>query len=104
VRLSLRIKDRIGPVTRVKKKKKKCGSESRKRRSSSTGGTWDYLRLIDSCITQRKAEGPSRTCNESKEGKKGTWDAMWKPTPLFAPVTTATGPGITIAGIIVLSV
>jgi len=26
-----------------------------------------YLRLIDSCITQRKAQGPSRTCNESKE-------------------------------------
>ena len=26
-----------------------------------------YLRLIDSCITQRKAEGPARTCNESKE-------------------------------------
>ena len=26
-----------------------------------------YLRLIDSCITQRKALGPSRTCNESKE-------------------------------------
>ena len=26
-----------------------------------------YLRLIDSCITQLKAKGPSRTCNESKE-------------------------------------
>ena len=26
-----------------------------------------YLRLIDSCITQLKAHGPSRTCNESKE-------------------------------------
>ena len=26
-----------------------------------------YLRLIDSCITQLKALGPSRTCNESKE-------------------------------------
>ena len=32
-----------------------------------------YLRLIDSCVTQRKAQGPSRTCNESKEEeeKKG---------------------------------
>jgi len=31
---------------------------------------WDdgsYLRLIDSCITQLKAQGPSRTCNESIE-------------------------------------
>ena len=26
-----------------------------------------YLRLIDACITQRKAQGPYRTCNESKE-------------------------------------
>ena len=26
-----------------------------------------YLRLIDSCITQLKAQEPSRTCNESKE-------------------------------------
>jgi len=25
-----------------------------------------YLRLIDSCVTQLKAQGPSRTCNESK--------------------------------------
>ena len=26
-----------------------------------------YLRLIDFCITQLKAQGPSRTCTESKE-------------------------------------
>jgi len=26
-----------------------------------------YLRHIDFCITQLKAQGPSRTCNESKE-------------------------------------
>ena len=26
-----------------------------------------YVRLIDSCITQLKAQGHSRTCNESKE-------------------------------------
>ena len=36
-----------------------CGSE-----------TVAYLRLIDSCITQLKAQGPSRTCNESKEEEK----------------------------------
>jgi len=36
------------------------------------GGTeaGSYLRLIDSCITQLKAQGPARTCNESKEKKK----------------------------------
>ena len=28
-----------------------------------------YLRLIDSCLTQLKAQGPSRTCNESEEEK-----------------------------------
>ena len=26
-----------------------------------------YVRLIDSCITQLKAQGPSRTCGESEE-------------------------------------
>jgi len=34
--------------------------------SSSVG-----LRLIDSCITQLKAQGPSRTCNESREEEEG---------------------------------
>ena len=33
--------------------------------SGSEAGS--YLRLIDWCITQLKAHGPSRTCNESKE-------------------------------------
>jgi len=31
-------------------------------------GSGSYLRLVDSCITQLKAQGPSRTCNGSKEG------------------------------------
>jgi len=31
-----------------------------------------YLRLIDFCITQLKAQGPSRICNESKEEEKKT--------------------------------
>ena len=30
-----------------------------------------HFRLIDSCITQFKAQGPSRTCNESKEEEEG---------------------------------
>ena len=33
--------------------------------SGSEAGS--YLRPIDSCITQLKAQGPSETCNESKE-------------------------------------
>jgi len=33
--------------------------------SGSEAGS--YLTLIDSCSTQLKAQGPSRTCNESKE-------------------------------------
>ena len=31
-----------------------------------------YLRLIDSWITQLKAQGPSRTSNESKEEEKSS--------------------------------
>ena len=38
--------------------------------SASEAGS--YLRRIDSCITQLKVQGPSTTCNGSKEeeGKK----------------------------------
>ena len=50
----------------------------KKRRRSTppiTGGVrfavaFSAARLIDSCITQLKAQGPSRTCNESKEEEK----------------------------------
>jgi len=31
------------------------------------------VRLIDSCITHLKAQGPSRTCNESKEEEEEAW-------------------------------
>jgi len=33
-------------------------------------GPRTYLRRIDSCITQLKAQGPSRTCYKSKEEEK----------------------------------
>ena len=33
------------------------------------------VRLIDSCITQLKAQGPSRTCNESKEEEEEEEDS-----------------------------
>jgi len=36
--------------------------------------------LIDSCISQLQAQGPSRTCNESREEKKSTCAAP--PAPL----------------------
>jgi len=36
--------------------------------SGSEAGS--YLRLIDSCNTQLKTQGPSRTCNKSKEEEK----------------------------------
>ena len=36
--------------------------------SGSEAGS--YLRRIDCCITQLKAQGPSRTCNESQEKDK----------------------------------
>jgi len=47
----------------------RCGSGRRLRAKRGS-----YLRLVDSCITQLKAQGPSRTCNDSKkeeEGKRG---------------------------------
>jgi len=34
-----------------------------------------YLRLIDSCITQLKDQGPSRTCNERKEEEEELTEA-----------------------------
>jgi hypothetical protein len=36
-----------------------CGSEA-----------GSYLRLIDCCINELKAQGPSRTCNESKKDEE----------------------------------
>ena len=44
-------------------------SAARRSVSSATCGTeaGSYLRLTDSCITQLKAQGPSRTCHEIKE-------------------------------------
>ena len=36
--------------------------------SGSEAGS--FLRLIDFCITQLKAQGSFRTCNESKEDEK----------------------------------
>jgi len=35
------------------------------------------LRLIDSCITQFKVQGPSRTCNESREELARQWSSSW---------------------------
>ena len=57
----------------IKKKKEEAwGVRRRCGRGRSGGGTeaGSYSRLIDSCITQLKAQGPSRTCNESKEDEE----------------------------------
>ena len=48
-----------------------CGSEA-----------GSYLRLIDSCSTQLKAQGPSRTCNESKEDEDRGTSLIRKRPPL----------------------
>ena len=40
-----------------------------------------YLRLIDSCTTQLKAQGPSRTCNESKEEEEVLTHALSRSVP-----------------------
>jgi len=46
----------------------------------SQGARTLYLRLMDSCITQLKAQGPSRTCNESKEEEEAPCTSAWKGT------------------------
>ena len=38
------------------------------------GGEGSYLRLIGSCVSQLKAQGSSRTCNESKE--ENAWQGL----------------------------
>ena len=48
-------------------------------------GSW-YLRLIDSCISQLKAQGPSRTCNESKEEAEEGWGAGRHMFPCSSPL------------------
>jgi len=47
-----------------------------------------YLRFIDSCITQLKAQGPSRTRNESKEEEEKTMCAFTPRIPLCSPSCT----------------
>ena len=84
VGFNLRLKDLLGPATRVKKKEEGVGPAGKLLEGALgvadarpkllvlavpvSGGS--YLRLIDSCITQLKAQGPSRTCNESKEAPR----------------------------------
>ena len=41
-------------------------TDVRERFACSGSGAGSYLRLTDFCSTQLKAQGPSRTCNESK--------------------------------------
>ena len=38
-----------------------------------------YLRLIDPCITHLKAQGPSRTCNKSKEDEEEEGRGQYNP-------------------------
>ena len=45
---------------------------------SEAGSCW---RLIDSCITLFKAQGPARTCNESKEEEEEVWLVVFVALP-----------------------
>ena len=54
-----------------------------------------YLRLIDFCITQLKAQGPSRTCNESKEEEEDFTEIVFRVEglghlPSITPLETVT--------------
>jgi len=62
--------------------------------SGSEAGS--YLRLIGSCITQLKAQGPSRSCNESKEEEEdlalaGREGAFTKGAPRPCPSSASVG-------------
>ena len=47
-------------------------------RPSSGSQVGSHLRLIESCTTQLEAQGPSRTCNESKEDEED--HRRWEPS------------------------
>ena len=51
-----------------------------------------YLRLKDSCITQLKAQGPSRTCNESREEEETL--RSWKHSFSLASAFPGTAIGV----------
>ena len=60
-----------------------AGADLRRKLGSRSFGTFvcqkgAYLRLIDSFITHLKAQGPSRTCNESKEEEEEGWGVLWR--------------------------
>ena len=55
------------PGIRLSAGVRKCGVQ----RGGAYAMPPSSLRLTDSCITQLKAQGPSRTGNESKEEEKG---------------------------------
>ena len=48
------------------------------------------IMLIDSCIIQRKAQEPSRTCDESKEEVKEV-SSVWRAGPNHTAGITAAG-------------
>ena len=52
-----------------------------------------YLWPIDSCITQLKAQGPSRTCNESKEEEEAHRAGTGSGPPPGRPWCAAWGRG-----------
>ena len=73
--LAFNVDERGASVRRVlvqrQKRRRRTGDHSTEMCSGSEAGS--YLRLIDACIIQLKAQGPSRTCNERKEEEEGRW-------------------------------
>jgi len=52
-----------------------------------------YLRLIQSCITQLQAQGPSRTCNESKEDETRGGGRPWGRAASHRSIDSHLDPG-----------
>ena len=57
-----------------------------KEKKVHTSSSGSYSRLTDSCITQIKAHGPSRTCNESKIAPPPPRRPPWPPPMRRTPV------------------
>jgi len=63
--------------------------------------TGSYLRLIGSCVTQLKAQGPSRTCNESKEEEGTEQDLVVQLLPHLVHLLQESVPSETLESLLI---
>ena len=84
-RVREREKERAGERGREKERKRERKRERESERHHLPG---TFMRRIDSCITQLKAQGPSRTCTESKEEEEEEASSWCMSQPLSSQFRT----------------